>query len=365
MGDFLRQGLDLVTKATEHDANKRIKEALYLYKLSVQYLQQAFQAEASGQTRTILSQKINEYTSRIYQLQSQLQSSSTTTAPVQPNIPIDQQVQKLQIQNTPTSPPSNTNTLSTPKQQEMVSAPPSIDWSSLQQAEKAKWSGENESAIGDLVSNLENALQNIESASFEDARGNYDTSLQYYQTALDFFQKAIEAEKNPKLKADIKEQMTQYVTRAEAIKQIIKTKTPTSKQLRSNSDATPTPTPTGTQRLRLEVSPAAAKSLEEAINLATEAVDLDDCGKLDDAINNYTLSIASFTLALKSETNSGVKNMIREKMTQYSMRIEQLNNFKSSGTVNPGAIPMGRKNGEKYKPPEIQKKKSLGKKTWQ
>jgi len=41
----LKVGIELVTKATEHDTNQRYKEASYIYSLSLQYFNKALQSE--------------------------------------------------------------------------------------------------------------------------------------------------------------------------------------------------------------------------------------------------------------------------------------------------------------------------------
>jgi hypothetical protein len=41
MNSELKTGIELVTKATEHDQNQRYPEAAYLYTLALQYLSKA------------------------------------------------------------------------------------------------------------------------------------------------------------------------------------------------------------------------------------------------------------------------------------------------------------------------------------
>ncbi len=41
----LKLGIEIVTKAAEHDTNNRYKEAIYLYGLAIDFLNKAFQSK--------------------------------------------------------------------------------------------------------------------------------------------------------------------------------------------------------------------------------------------------------------------------------------------------------------------------------
>jgi len=123
-------------------------------------------------------------------------------------------------------------------------------------------------------------------------------------------------------------------------------------------------------KTKLEVSPAAATFLDTAINFAEEATEEDESGRLDSAISKYENAVSQFSLALKNETNSEIKAMIKDRLVKYTTRCEQLKQFQKSGVPFSKPIPMGLKPGEKFRPHEGKKKSTGGifgkkeKKTW-
>lgn len=96
--DNLRKGIEVVTKATQEDQNHNYGEAIRLYREALKLLELALQTENNPQTKQTISEKIKEYSARITQ------------------------VEAIQLE--------------TLGRQQMMSAPPSIDWTSLQQKEK-------------------------------------------------------------------------------------------------------------------------------------------------------------------------------------------------------------------------------------
>lgn len=66
---------------------------------------------------------------------------------------------------------------------------------------------------------------------------------------------------------------------------------------------------------------------------------------------------------LLDETNEGIRTLLKDRLVAFNMRIEQLNQMRSTGNIVSTPIPFGVKPGEKYKPPPLAKKNS-GKKTW-
>jgi len=233
--------------------------------------------------------------------------------------------------------------------QEIVSSPPSIDWSTLQKAERQRWNSlqlQEQESTGELFSHLENALKLAEKALTEDANRNYDNALEFYSTSLEHFVKAYDVEKNPEIKKSIMNKINEFMSRAEKIKAAIKKSSLTS----SNSSKQLVVS-------KVEVSSAASQYVAKAIDLVEAGVDSDECGKIDEAIENYQNALNQFTMGLQNETNSEIKAMIKEKMVSTNTRIEKLKQFKSTGSVVIQPIAFGLKPGEKYLEPRIASKK--------
>jgi len=291
----LSKGIEIVTQATEHDLNQRTKEACYLYELALQYFQKALQIETNQETKTLIAQKMKDYQTRLQQLQP---TSSPASFPP--------------VLSSPASSSQITNI-----QKVVMTAPPQIDWSSLQIQEKAKWRTyeETSSNLEEVVSDLKKAIGLVEEATAQDNAGSWQQALSLYQSALDYFLRALEAEKNAEIKKAITDKMTQYIERAEQIKEGLAPK-------KKKSTIS-----------KLEVSPAAAQHVSAAINFATEATDEDECGRFTQAIPKYEQAISNFSLALKVETNEGVKSMMKERMIEYNARVEQLKQFEKKRAV--------------------------------
>jgi len=173
--------------------------------------------------------------------------------------------------------------------------------------------------------------------------------------------------------------MTQYIQRAELIKDAIK-----ARELRSNpgtitkKDAivtgmpiaqAPKPVSAPKQPQKAEVSVTAQQFVQAGIEAAEKALEHDECFRYEEAIGKYDESIQLFTAALQKETNDQVKTIIKEKLVSYNTRVEQLRQYQVSGTFVANPIKMGLKEGEKYKAPELPKKNSgifakKEKKTW-
>eukprot|EP01119_Soliformovum_irregulare_P016886 TRINITY_DN4954_c0_g2_i3.p1 TRINITY_DN4954_c0_g2~~TRINITY_DN4954_c0_g2_i3.p1 ORF type:complete len:308 (-),score=61.89 TRINITY_DN4954_c0_g2_i3:77-1000(-) len=60
----LKIGIDVVTKATQHDSQRRYKEAVYLYTLSLDYFQEALREEVNVNNVSLIKSKIQEYENR-------------------------------------------------------------------------------------------------------------------------------------------------------------------------------------------------------------------------------------------------------------------------------------------------------------
>jgi len=192
----------------------------------------------------------------------------------------------------------------------------------------------------------------VEQATKEDAAENYAHALQLYQAGLDYFVKAMDVERNPDIKENIKEKLTQYVKRAEEIKQALELQRQQPPQLQKGQKGQ-------TVKLRLGVSLAAAPYVESAIQSAIDASEDDECGRTDQAMTKYQLTISQFSLALKTETNADIQAMIKDKLIKYSSRMEQLKQFQATGSLVPSPIPFGLSQDEKkYQAPALKKKKS-------
>jgi len=289
-----------------------------MYELSLQHFQNALREETNDQTKSLISQKMKEYSDRAAEISSTYKKES--------------------------------------KPIEMVTAPPMIDWTSLQKAEKEKWKEFDTGTSNQrgVFKDLENAINTIELANKEDMNANYTAAVELYGVALDYFMKAMEGEKSTEVKKAISEKVHQYITRAEQIKELLRAKS-RAELKRSN-----------TSSIKIEVSQAASGFVEQAIKAATEGTELDDAEKYDSAIQQYQIAVNMFAQALKVETNPNVKTMMQEKMVKYTARAEMLRQYLSTGSVvGNSSVQFGLKPGEKYKPPPLVKKRSKKeKKTW-
>jgi len=374
MSSNLQTGIDLVSKAAEHDANKRYKEALCLYEFSLDYFQKALDGERDDRTRGIIVQKMKEYTTRAqqiggsvngpsYQVKSypalkysvEVSSSSlpTTSNPSTPTSTLPSKPEPVIIKPAPTSFLSTSQTI--------VNAPPAIDWVSMQKAEKAKWAAfEARDTKGEvLIGELDKAMKTIEEAEEQDSAGNYAEALKIYQDALEMFVKASQSVSTPDIKKSLMEQLEQYITRAEQIKSFLQEVERVKSKPKLNT----------LKAARAEVSTGAAKFVENGIDAAEQALEADECGHIDVAIEKYEIVLGNFSQALKIETNQAVKSMIMDKMMKYQTRMEQLRQFKLSGAIVSTPIPTANKTGEKYKAPPTKKEKGSlfgkkDKKTW-
>lgn len=72
---------------------------------------------------------------------------------------------------------------------------------------------------------LGKAIEIVKKATEEDTQGNYEEAYKLYSNALEYFMTALKYEKNEKLKASIRSKFTQYLDRAEQLKEHI-AKTP-------------------------------------------------------------------------------------------------------------------------------------------
>jgi len=323
----LETALEIITKATWHDGEKRAKEAAYLYALGVVFLKEA---HAKSGDPALLG-RVEQYQTRCNQLGGH----------------------SFQRPNVPSQSFSSRS---------FVSSPPAIDWSSIQQAEKEKNKINEVSKDGTaprrLFTDIDLGMKNAEMGTAEDIAGNYDAALEYYKAACNHFFKALEVERNPETKRVITEKMNEYLSRAEILKELrdakagkLSSKKPSTKSLK-----------------KMEVSSAAAPHLDRAITLATEGTDEDESTRFQEAIEKYQQAIEAFSLALKYETNETVKAMIRDKMVDYNARTEKLKQYVKSGEfMGSGEIPLASKSGEKYEPPPVKKSSGIfkkEKKTW-
>jgi len=310
----LQRGLEIVKKATDLDGSGQFLEASHFYRESLQYFQIALEEEQNESTRNLISQKMREYSERADELLTKVKPEK-------------------------------------PKQ--IVSAPPQIDWSSLQKAEREKWKDfDSKNSSNEIINELDNAMKRIEEATGEDSRGNYTSALELYQIALDFFVKALEGKSSPEIKSAITEKVTQYITRAEQIKEYLQSKTQLETRMKSK------------ESIKLEVSPSASPFVEEAIRLATEGTRNDEMGKMEIAIVHYQDAVTNFAQAVKNETSVNMKSILKEKMVSYSARAEQLKQYLASGNTVTNPIQFGITPGEKYKPPPVKKHSKKEKKTW-
>jgi len=102
-----------------------------------------------------------------------------------------------------------------------------------------------------------------------------------------------------------------------------------------------------------------AKFLQEGISAAEQAVEEDKCKRFVQAEMLYRKALENFSYVLNYETNESIRSTIKEKMSTYFVRVEQLTKLNSQGsisTMSTGSIPIfGLKPGQQYVDP-VQKK---------
>jgi len=75
----LQIGIDIVTKATQHDFANRFKEASYLYELSLEYFRKASEEEVSKSNNALILEKIKQYEERNAHIRKYLLPPVSTT----------------------------------------------------------------------------------------------------------------------------------------------------------------------------------------------------------------------------------------------------------------------------------------------
>ncbi|CAB4376082.1 putative vacuolar sorting ATPase Vps4 [Rhizophagus irregularis] len=68
---------------------------------------------------------------------------------------------------------------------------------------------------------LAKAIEIVKKATDEDNKGNYEQAYKYYNNALDYFMHAMKYEKNERTKESIRKKFTEYLNRAEKLKEFL------------------------------------------------------------------------------------------------------------------------------------------------
>lgn len=69
---------------------------------------------------------------------------------------------------------------------------------------------------------LEKATEIVRQATAEDSKENYEEALRLYMNSLEYFMAAIKYERNEKTKETVRKKITEYLGRAEILKQKLK-----------------------------------------------------------------------------------------------------------------------------------------------
>ncbi|ORY00941.1 AAA-domain-containing protein [Basidiobolus meristosporus CBS 931.73] len=77
---------------------------------------------------------------------------------------------------------------------------------------------------------LGKAIEIVKKATEEDGKGNYEEAYKLYQNSLDYFMTAMKYEKNDRLKESIRKKFTEYLDRAEKLKDYLNDQENTSKK---------------------------------------------------------------------------------------------------------------------------------------
>ncbi|KAI9164243.1 Vacuolar protein sorting-associated protein 4 [Blastocladiella emersonii ATCC 22665] len=85
---------------------------------------------------------------------------------------------------------------------------------------------------------LGKAIEIVKRATELDAEGNYDEAYKAYQNALDYFMTALKYEKNERVKESIRKKFTEYLERAEKLKEFLSQPKPKKKVLSANGGGT-------------------------------------------------------------------------------------------------------------------------------
>ncbi|KAI9591319.1 ATPase [Syncephalis fuscata] len=68
---------------------------------------------------------------------------------------------------------------------------------------------------------VQRGIDIVKKATEEDTKGNYEEAYRYYQNALDYFMMALKYEKNDRSKMSIRKKFTEYLDRAESLKEYL------------------------------------------------------------------------------------------------------------------------------------------------
>ncbi|KAJ3058458.1 Vacuolar protein sorting-associated protein 4, partial [Podochytrium sp. JEL0797] len=88
----------------------------------------------------------------------------------------------------------------------------------------AAWTTPIALLISPVCIGQQKAVDIVKKATEEDAAGNYEEAYKLYQSSLEYFMMAMKYEKNEKLKETIRKKFTEYLDRAEKLKDFLQKK---------------------------------------------------------------------------------------------------------------------------------------------
>ncbi|KAF8531020.1 hypothetical protein JB92DRAFT_2854594 [Gautieria morchelliformis] len=138
-----------------------------------------------------------------------------------------------------------------------------------------------------VINALNRAIEMVQRGIDQDMNQNYAEAYKQYQNSLDYFMLALKYEKNDKLKAMIRGKVTEYLARAEKLKEHL-----SKSEKRSRSDDSCAVTAT-------HPPPSGINALDGAIDIFQRAIDEDVNQNYAEAYKQYQNSLDYFSLALK------------------------------------------------------------------
>ncbi|KAF2071315.1 hypothetical protein CYY_007365 [Polysphondylium violaceum] len=324
----LQNALGIVKKAVDLDNQGKSQEAISMYSLAIDHLQQVATTNDT-KTRDLIQSKIVEYQSRVQFLKSTLHLNS----------------------------PNNINSSSN----SFPSPPP------LQQ-----YNNNNKSLV-DVAVEYANLAVNSESSN------QIQNAIMYYKKCADVLEQASKETDDIETRLMLNQKKQEYNARADSL-----SSSSSSSFVNSNSNSNSNSNlpfqvddpnlfnsntnssgnnlflnnSNGIQQPQqyIELSNNSTEFVDMAINYATEAIEQDDHLNYEKAIHFYDLSVQYFTAALQHESNQQIRQLILDKSTNSRIRSTFLKNkIQYNGGNNSNSefssIPMALQPGQKYKDP--------------
>jgi len=339
----LQNALEVVKKAVDLDNQGKSQEAISMYSLAIDHLQQVNTNDTK--TRDLIKSKILEYQNRTQFLKSTLHLSS----PPQ---------QQSNINSFPSPPPLQQQ--SSPTNRSLVEV--AVEYANL------AVSAESSNQIQNAVMYYKKCADVLEQASKE--TNDIETRLMLNQKKQEYNSRAESLSSTFNLNSSfVNNNNNNDNNNSNSSNNLPFPQVDDPNLFNSNNSTTGTINTSSNNNFNnsngfnqsmgsisyIELSNNSTEFIDMAINYATEAIEHDDHLNYEKAIHFYDLSIQYFTAALQHETNQQIRQLILDKSTNSRIRSTFLKNkiqyHGGSNNSEFSSIPMSLQPGQKYKDP--------------